>query len=206
MEKRIFIKGFDKNRENLLVSRGVPGQDLPTKRIHIDIAASLVKIEPEIPHSPARNISALKQFKVLTSILDHPLRSSYTIGISSFPSDLRAKYLALMIMSAAIDAYKASHKPGRGLPLWHRVYGGLTDTLRDKPIAEMPSMLIITNVGPDSTSMKMEKVRDLLEKFSDIPRVLVTGRDPPCNLFANRLQYPMKAGFFIGPSTMIHDD
>ena len=188
------------------MSRGVPGQDMPTKRIHIDVAAALTKIEPDIPRSPTRNISVTKQYKVLSSILDHPLRSSYTIGISSFPSDLRAKYLAVMIMSAALDAYKTSHKPGRGMPLWHRVYGGLQDTLRDRPIAEMPCMLIITNVGPDSTSMKMEKVRDLLEKFSDIPRIVVTGRDPPCNLFANRLQFPMKAGFYLGPPNLIQED
>lgn len=206
MTKRILIQGLDAKKARLLMSRGVPGQDLPTKRTRIDVAEALVKIEPDIPNSPVRNISVAKQYKVLASILDHPLRSSYTIGISSYPSDLRAKYLAILIMSAAFDAYRHSHKPGRGLPLWHRVYGGLSDPLRDKPISEMPCMLIISNVGPESTIVKLEKVRDLLEKFSDIPRIVVTGKDPPCNLFANRLQFPMKAGFYLGPPNQIREE
>ncbi len=206
MTTSLYIKGFDAARTRILLARGVPGQDMPTKRTKINVADSLVKIEPDIPNSPIRNISVVKQLKVLQSLLDHPLRSSYTVGISSFPSDLRAKYLAIMIMNAAIDAYKDSHKPGRGLPLWHRVYGGYSDTLRDKPIAEMPCMLVITNVGPESTPMKLEKVRDLLEKFSDIPRIVVTGKDPPCSIFANRLQFPMKAGFYIGPFNHVREE
>ncbi len=205
--RRIYIKGFDREREKLLISRGVPGQDLPTKRVNINVEEALVKIEADIPHVSVRNISAVKQYKVLETLLEHPLRSSYAIGISSFPSDMRAKYLAALIMSAAIDSFKSlNRRGGRTLPLWHRVYGGYQDPLRDKPLTERPCMLIISNVGPESTPVKLEKVRDLLEKFSDIPRIVVMGKDPPPNLFANRLHYPMRAGFYLGPASLIREE
>jgi hypothetical protein len=91
------------------------------------------------------------------------------------------------------------------MPLWYRVYGCLSDSLRDRPIQEMPCMLILSNVNEGSSNFKLEKVRDLLEKYSEIPRIVVTGGEPPCDLFANKLYYPMRAGFYIGPSNAIRE-
>lgn len=203
-DNEIYITGFDKDSEKQLVARGVPPQDLPTKRVKIDIEKTLVRIEPQITGVPLRTISPAKQYKVLCSVLDHPLRSAYTIGISSFPSDARAKHLAITIMHRAILAYKSAtrRRNGLALPLWHRVYGGFNDVLRDKQV-DTPCMLIISNIGVESTPSKIEKVRDILEKFSNIPRIVVMGGDPPCNLFANKLHFPMKAGFYLGPDNYV---
>lgn len=203
----IFIRAFSKEREKLLVSRGVPAQDLPSRKTKIEVSTKLVKIEPDIPKVPTRVISVSRQFKSLKTLLSHPIHGAYTVGISSFPSDVRAKYLALMIMNAAIDAYLASpRKHGKTYPLWHRVYGGYNDPLRDKPQIDTPCMLIISNVSEISSAAKVEKVRDLLEKFPDIPRIVVCGGEPPSNLFANRLHYPMKAGLYMGPDSLIHEN
>jgi hypothetical protein len=204
-EGEILIKGFSKERAKLMLARGVPGQDMIPKKAKIDVTEALVKMDPNIPRVLPKGISTGKQLRALTHILENPLRGSYTVGIGSFPSDLRAKYMAQTIMDAAIDAYNTHRRPGRSLPLWHRVYGGLTDNLRDKPIQEMPCMLILSNVNEGSSNFKLEKVRDLLEKFSEIPRIVITGGEPPCDLFANKLYYPMRYGIYLGPSNAIRE-
>jgi hypothetical protein len=154
---------------------------------------------------PVKAISVAKQYRALKSIIERPLVKPYTLGINSFPSDQRAKYLAIYIMSVAIDHYNKHKRTSKALPLWHRVYGGYSDPLRDKPISEMPCMLIISNINDTSSNMKLEKVRDLLEKFSDIPRIVISGGEPPCNTFAQKLRYPMKVGLFLGPDSYIRD-
>lgn len=202
----MIIKAFDKERADILVSRGVPRQELIPRKCNIDLDTAFVKMTPVIPRTSQRVISSVKQERVFETIIEHPLRNSYTMGIGSFPSDLRAKYVAQLIMNAAVDAHKLHRRNGRNLPLWHRVYGGLTDSLRDKPINDIPSMLIIANVDcTNSSNYKLEKVRDLLEKFSDIPRIVVSGGEPPCDLFANRLHYPCQYTLYIGPSNMVHE-
>lgn len=204
-DDELYIRGFSKERSKLMLSRGVPGQDMVPKKTKIELSEALVKMEPNVPRTLPKPISTGKQFKALQAILDNPLRSAYTIGIGSFPSDLRAKYLALTIMNAAIDAHLANRRPGRSLPLWYRVYGGLSDSLRDRPIQEMPCMLILSNVNEGSSNFKLEKVRDLLEKYSEIPRIVVTGGEPPCDLFANKLYYPLKTAIYVGPSNAIRE-
>ena len=189
----------------MMVSRGVPGQDMVPRKLNLDVAECLVKMEPNIPRVIPRAIPTGRQFKALSNILENPLRSAYTIAVGSFPSDMKAKYLALLIMNAAIEAHLANRRPGRSLPLWHRVYGGLSDVLRDKPIQDMPCMLILSNVNESSSNYKLEKVRDLLEKFSDIPRVVITGGEPPCDLFANKLYLPLRAAFYLGPDNRIQE-
>jgi hypothetical protein len=198
------ITKFEKSMEKILISRGVPPQDLPSKNTRWDIEESLVKIEPDIPGIIARPINTTKQFKLVESLLEHPLRSS-TLGISSFPSDAKAKQLAILFMKLAVEQHYKRHKPGRALPLWHRVYGGFSDPLRDKPIQEIPSLLIITNISLQSSSVKMEKVRDLLEKFSEVPKIVVTGGEPACNIFATKLHAPLKACIYLGPDNRIRE-
>jgi hypothetical protein len=206
-EKPIVLRSLDKQKEKLLVSRGVPAQDLLfDKRIKIDVAESLIKIEQHMERMPVKAISVAKQYKALRSLIEKPLVKPYTLGIGGYPSDQRAKYLAIYLMSLAVDQYNGQKKTGKALPLWHRVYGGYADSLRDKPLQEMPCMLIISNINDTSSTMKLEKVRDLLEKFSDIPRIVVSGGEPPCNTFAQKLRYPMKIGLFLGPDSYIRNE
>lgn len=207
MAKKIIIKGFtNREMEKLLISRGVPPQDLPSRNVKIDIEEALVKVEPDIPNVMARPITVMKQYRFLESFIEHPLRSSSTMAISSFPSDLRAKHLAIYLMSIAIAHHREGHhKPGRSMPLWHRVFGGWTDNLRDKPVQDLPSLLIIANVHSNSSPVKIEKVRDLLERFSEIPKIVVTGGEPPHQLFATKLFYPLRAGIYLGPDNRIKE-
>lgn len=204
-DDEIWIKGLSRDRTKLMASKGVPGQDMMPRKLRIPVSENLVKMEPNIPRVMPKAVVASRQFRNLQTIMAHPLKSNYTLGIGSFPSDLRAKYLAITIMNAAIDEHVRLRKPGRSMPLWHRVYGGLGDNLRDKPIQDMPSMLIISNLNGESSNFKLEKVRDLLEKFSEIPRIVISGGEPPVDLFANRLHYQLRYGLYLGPSNRIQD-
>lgn len=201
----LHIVGLSKERQKLLLARGVPGQDMIPRKSNIDVLENLVKMEPNIPRAMSKIIAPAKQMKKLNALFEHPLRSAYTLGIGSFPSDLRAKHLAITLMNAAIDEYIKKRPPGRAYPLWHRVYGGLGDGLRDRPVSEMPCMLIISNINMESSSIKVEKVRDLLEKYSEIPRIVITGGEPPVDFFANKLHYQMTAGCYIGPSNRVRE-
>jgi hypothetical protein len=70
------------------------------------------------------------------------------------------------------------------------INGSWHDRLRDGA-DDQPSMLIVSNITVNSTNVKLEKLRDLLEMYSHIPRiVVVTGIDPVT--FANtKLMMPV---------------
>lgn len=203
--ERLVLKHLPKEREKLLLSRGVPQADLIHGTTTVDVLASLTKYETSIPGVHAKLVSAQKQSRALESILSNPLRGSYTVCVNSFPSDLLAKNLATHIFSRGIDAWQKRHKPGRGLPLWHRVFGGLNDVLRDKQTDDTPSLLIISNVNESSSAHKLEKVRDILEKYSHVPRIVVSSGSDPITFFTTRLHYPLHAGIHLGPPNRIKE-
>lgn len=203
----VIIKHLGKERHKLLASLGVPGQDTIPLATRIDVSDYLIAMEPDLPSVKNKPVSTKKQLENLRKLLRNPLRFQGTIGISSYPSDSRAKYLAQMIMSAAIDEYQTNRKQygTKAMPKWHRVYGNLKDPLRDLGKPEEVSMLIISNVHDESSSIKIEKIRDLLEMYSSVPKIIVKGGAQVIDLFAYRLSYPMLAGFYIGPDNIIHE-
>lgn len=207
MSYDVIVKGLDKERQKLLISRGVSGQDLIPSKMKIDFSDYFVNMETSIPGATTKAISAVRQAKKFCALMEHPLKGSYTLGISSYPSDLRAKYLAQTIMSAAVDHYMANRRKFgvRSLPLWHTVYGSFKDKLRDFPRAENPCMLIISNLHDEASSIKIEKTRDLLEQYGEIPRIVVSGGQPTCDLFAYRLAYQLEVGVYIGPPNLVKE-
>lgn len=203
--ERLILKVLPKDREKLLTSRGVSPADFIHGKERFDVIPNLVKYDVELPRMPGRAVGTAKQIRALESICTNPLRSSYVLGISSFPSDALAKYLAIHIFNAAQAAWVRRHKPGRSMPLWHRVFGGLGDPLRDKPVDETPSLLVISNINEASSAHKLEKVRDLLEKYSMVPRIVVLSGADPLTFFAQKLYYPINAGLMIGPPNRVDE-
>lgn len=201
----LVISGFDRLMERALVARGVPMLDILECKGRLDLEESIIKIDQSIERIPVKIISPAKQMRALRSILKHPYdRKPYTLGISSYPTDQKAKQLAIHLMAIAIQAQQERPVKGRAMPMWHRVYGGFGDALRDKESTDlMPSMLFIANLTDMSQPNKVEKVRDLLEKFSHIPRVVISGGESPVGIFANKLRSPLTAGIYLGPEAYV---
>lgn len=203
--KDVILRTIPKNYQQQMIRRGAGAHEMVFKNDHFNVTDSLMKVTVEAFGMTPKSIPVKRQLSSLHRVLDHPLRGSYTLCISSYPTDLRAKNLAAEIMYRALLDYGEHHVPGRTLPVWHRLYGNYRDTLRDES-SEIPSLLILTNLVADSTNVKFEKARDLLEKYHKIPKIVVCGGMDGGNLFANKLHYPLDAIIHIGPPNRVQED
>lgn len=200
---------FDTQRMKILKSRGVDGYAFSLAKSKFRVYDSLERIRPDTSFLPEaheiRSISIKKQAKCLERLLNKPLRSvgtGYTAVIGSYPSDVRAKLIALNIMNNAIDDQISGRfkNTGRAYPLWHPLMGGFHDSLRDsddKPL----SMLIITNVSADSSQPKLEKLRDLLEKYHSIPKIVVVNGCDPVSFFLRYVRQPINYAIYVNGIT-----
>lgn len=194
-----------KHLEKLLLSRGVDYCNLLRANAHFDFEDALVKIDGVIPNVTRQSVPIKKQYTAIQSILNNPLRGSYVLGISSFPSDLRAKQLAVQVMRNATRAVDIKGIK-KDYPLWHKLNGSFRDNIRDNENDLPASMLILSNVNNESTAVKIEKLRDILERYSSIPRIVVIGGVDPITFFANKLHFPLTAGIYLGPVNRVRDE
>lgn len=184
----------------LLKSRGVDGYAFSLARSPFVLEDALIRIKPKVEWLPEdfvmRSISIKKQINNIDKVLQNPLRGSYTMAIGSYPSDTRAKLLAANFMNRAIDAQIGGLHRGRAYPLWHRLMGNFKDPLRDGE-TEHFSMLVLTNVGIDSSQVKIEKLRDILEKFDNVPKIVVVNGGDPVSFFAEKVRLPLNYAFYL---------
>lgn len=119
-----------------------------------------------------KTFSQKKQLEFFDAFLADPFRPiSYCLV--SAPNDSMAKLLAAYMMQHAI--LKAGSKTS--LPLWVDLLGGFENKIVQDRIGV--SMLILNNVGANSTQPKLEKLRDIIEVYSDKPKIVIaTGCDP----------------------------
>lgn len=192
---------YDKQRSKMLRLRGVDHQCFHGKT-DFDVESCLVRVKCNLEHVNIKSISVQRQVRWISKLLNNPLSGSPVVVISSYTTDLKAKLLACQIMNSAIaiQTQTSTRKlSGKDLPLWHRVFGGYKDSLRDDFTKKNPSMLILTNITTESTQIKLEKVRDLLEMYDNIPRIVVLGGVSPIEFFATKLHYPIKYSIYMGP-------
>ena len=163
-----------------LITRGLPRDILRSRPFQLEHFTSTLVSE----------VDGLKRKKVLKSaqldhfaaIYDKPFGTPFLYIIGSQPNDGKAKQVAAALMehatSGQLQGKFTRSTRGRQTPLWHMLTGGWHDRLRDGA-DDQPSMLILSNVTVTSTNAKLEKLRDLLEMYAHIPRVVVvTGEDP----------------------------
>lgn len=198
---------FPTERVKTLRARGVDGHPFSCLRKPFQLDHALESISPMVPAWLPENFklpgtSVKRQAQSLGRLLANPLHGSPIIGIGSMPTDTRAKFLAMSIMDAAITQQSSGAHRGKAMPFWHPVTGGYYDTLRDDR-GERPhfSMLIITSVGPDSTNVKIEKVRDLLEIYHNIPRIVVVNGCDPVSFFADKIRMGLRYAFMLNDKT-----
>lgn len=133
--------------------------------------------------------NAKKQLEWFEDFLDDPFAPRNYCLVSA-PNDAMAKALA---------AYMMQHAMQRGgsrtaLPLWHDLTGGFANQLLDgNSQAIGASLLVLNNVGATSTQPKLEKLRDILETYTDIPKIVVATGCDPFAFFTKYLYLPIHA-------------
>lgn len=186
----------DAKMAKILRARGVSPLDIMhgSKSFHLEDV--IQPIDSQVYGKP-KKISRNKQLTWYEKSYQRVLGQSWlSAGIGGVPSDARAKQVALHLFIRAVEEYQSRDprkNTNRSLPLWHHVYGGFGDSLRDMK-SDYPSFIVVSNLTPECTSLKMEKVRDILTKFNnmDIPVVVVCAGMDPYTLFTTRLYYPMR--------------
>ena len=131
-----------------------------------------------------RIIGAETQYNSIESFAANPL-APCVYGVSSAPSDDKAKYFAAFLVQTFVIGVPATHNN----IVWHYLYGDLKNPLLTS--GSRPNLLVLTGLSPNSSNYKLEKARDLLEHFSDIPRIVVIAGEDPITFFATRLYHKL---------------
>lgn len=133
------------------------------------------------------------QKESLLTFLRNP-RSKMIYGVAGNPDDLKAKYFAAYLVGEHIKALGAKSNV-----IWHTLYGGFDNPLM-KEMSEPPTMIVICNLTPQSTNIKLEKARDILEKYPDIPRIVVIAGTDPMSFLTTKLFVPVHAVLYLADS------
>ncbi len=171
---------LDPKHEALMANRGM------------NYAAKLQKPFVFSPQSFTSAVQGLKpkvikreaQFQHLEEFLEEPFRP-VTYCLVSAPNDGMAKLLAAFMMQHAVINH------GSTLPVWH----DLTQSFKN-PLLEdntRASLLVLNNVGSAATPTKLEKLRDILTHYADIPRIVIATGCDPFAFFTQHLYMPMNA-------------
>lgn len=186
---------ISKDEATVLKMRGVDPQLLYGDKDVFELEDVVKTYKPNYRLTKEVAIGEQAQLEHVASMIDDPYAKEHRkiTCISSFPSDLRAKIVALQIFrSASDDCADKSRKP-----LWLQIYNDRLDyeKIRDK----RPNLLVLTGCNLESSQYKLERLRDVLEAFNDIPRIVVTGGDcSPVDLFMKRLYLPVQMGVLVG--------
>lgn len=130
-------------------------------------------------------ISEQVQMRSLSRFLKDP-SAAVIYGVGG-TDELTAKYFAAYLVQEHIKAMGA-----KANVRWITLYGDYANPhIRDDIAA--PSMLVITNLCPNSTNVKLEKARDIIEFYPDVPRVIVVAGQDPMTFLVTRLFLPINA-------------
>lgn len=116
------------------------------------------------------------QEKSLTSFLADPT-SPQIYACSSQPDDDKAQYFAAYLLQQYLK------RVANASPFWIQAH-----QLSKEPKEKGPaSILVLTGLAKNSTQWRIEKARDLLEMYSDIPRIVTVAGDDAVTFFMTQL-------------------
>jgi hypothetical protein len=121
-------------------------------------------------------------------------------GVSGAPDDTKAKLFAAYLLALHLAKVKDARIE------WAVMYGGFDNPIMRKYDKENgdeerdPTILVISNLTPNATSVKLDKARDLIERFQKIPRIVVSAGEDPISFHATRLYTPVNAIAYFSES------
>lgn len=195
---------FQPNLVKLMKGRGLDGAVLQgASRLKFDLESSIDPFKPRIHEDlKTKSVPIARQMKKATQLLEHPFYGNPIVAVHSYPTDLRAKVFAANVMESAFEDYvdRQENRKRALMPYWARLYGdtnyGHISAIKEKK----PGLLIISNVTDNSSFQRLEKLRDILEYFDKIPRIVVLGgMTDPVSFFGTKLYVPIDGAIRIGP-------
>ena len=196
---------------NQLYSQGLSRSIQAVRPYNINECCTSIQFESD--ELKPKRITKQDQLKYLNEVLESPFKDPYVYFISSVPNDTKAKLLAAFVMQRAYKVHRKRVRNSKGytdfenkdLPIWHTVNGSFQDKIRDntRGMTKSPSMLIISNVHKDCTNVKIEKVRDLLEAHSSIPRIVVLSGINALEFANTKIYYPINYCTHITTGTKV---
>lgn len=189
-----------------MTTRGMTKQVFSIHPFALD--ESLCSFTSEVQGLKPKHVSKKKQHEGVLKTLENPFYGPYLCCIAGKPNDMQAKLFAAHIMMNAVLAHgdkDASAKQkkklkGRGLPLWHTLVGGFDNPVisnKHNGDIDHPSMLIISNITMESSASKIEKLRDILEVHSNIPRIVVVAGTDPLTFFNTKMHMSLTSCMFL---------
>jgi hypothetical protein len=136
----------------------------------------------ESPRLEQKIIEASAQVDSLSEFVAKP-NTPMIYVVAGNPDDSKAKYFA-----AYLAAQHKAHLKHRADIIWEPVFGGYDNPIMRRDIE--PTMLIISNLAENSTAAKIEKAKDMIEKFPNIPRIVVVAGTDPVSFAATQLHVP----------------
>jgi hypothetical protein len=148
------------------------------------------KLEQRIRSSDIQNRS-------LSAFLAEP-DSPVVYYVAGNPDDSKAKYFAAYLVQHHIQKVASANV------VWHTLYGGFDNPLMREydPVDGKadPTMLVLCGLSPAATNVKLDKARDLIERFCDIPRIIVCAGEDPLSFATTRLYTPINAMAYFAES------
>lgn len=104
--------------------------------------------------------------------------------ITGSPDDSKAAYFAAYMMYLHMK-----HLGSRAVPVWETLYGGYSEpgVMTRSENLGAPTILVIHNLAVNSVSSKIGKAQDLIERFPNIPKIIVGAGEDPISFMSTRL-------------------
>ena len=134
-----------------------------------------------------KNIDAIFQQRAFDAFLEEPT-DACTYAVASEPDADHARYLAAFMLQHYLSHTKNTRARWYGL---HE----REDILKNRP---QLSFLVIQGCNPKMTAYRMEKVRDLIEHYHSIPKIVVIGGADPITFFSQHLHLKPDRIFYHG--------
>lgn len=166
---------------NRLIAIGIPENVFSFRQVNVEEQATTVSWEvTDTKGSVKKTIYESKKQVESYNSLRSSIGTPVVFGFSSSPDDSLAKRAALQLCAEVLMQNKVVH--------WHPVYGLFDDDYRSGRVKK-PDVLILTNVLLESSVTKHECLRDILERYSDITRIVITSGCTARELVTDKLHY-----------------
>lgn len=200
----MFLDGKFDGYAGVLQQLGTDPRTLYHEKDAFELEGSFFEFQPAINGVQRATVSQEMQETSALKLLENPLAANYCAMICSYPTDVRAKLFGAELLKRCWEEGRSHPNPDirKRRPHWITLYNSYLDyeALRKRN----PTALFISNITDDTTPQKMERLRDVLELFSGIPRVVMCGSSiDPVTLAATRLRYAVTHPLMFKGKTVV---